>query len=110
MKKLLPVLLLFLALASGAKAQWQNITYSLKAGWNAVYLHGDANHDTIENILLGAPAVQEIWRWNPNPNPAQFRTSSVLPSASTPEWSVWIRGNAAQTTLASLTGQMAYLV
>ena len=110
MKKFLPAFLLFLALASSARAQWQNVTYSLKAGWNSIYLHGDAKHDTIENLLVGAPAVQEIWRWNPNPNPAQFRTSSVLPTASTPEWSVWIRGNATQTTLGSLTGQMAYLV
>ena len=110
MKKILLAFLLSLALVPGARAQWQNVTYSLKAGWNAIYLHGDANHDTIENILVGAPAVQEIWRWNPNPNPAQFRTSSVLPTASTPEWSVWIRGNATQTTLGSLTGQMAYLV
>lgn len=110
MKKFFPALLLSVALVSSVKAQWQNITYPLKAGWNSIYLHGDANHDTIENILVGAPSVQEIWRWNPNPNPAQFRTSSVLPTASTPEWSVWIRGNAAQTTLGSLTGQMAYLV
>jgi len=110
MKKFLLASFFSLALGSVAQAQWQNISYSLKAGWNAIYLHGDANHDTIENILVGAPAVQEIWRWNPNPNPAQFRTSSVLPSASTPEWSVWIRGNATQTTLASLTGQTAYLV
>ena len=110
MKNFLPAFLLSLALFSSARAQWQNVTYSLKAGWNSIYLHGDANHDTIENLLVGAPSVQEIWRWNPNPNPAQFRTSSVLPTASTPEWSVWIRGNATQSTLGSLTGQMAYLV
>jgi len=110
MKNHLPAFLVSLALFSSARAQWQNVTYSLKAGWNSIYLHGDANHDTIENLLVGAPSVQEIWRWNPNPNPAQFRTSSVLPTASTPEWSVWIRGNTTQTTLGSLTGQMAYLV
>lgn len=110
MKKFLLASFFSLALGSVAQAQWQNITYSLKAGWNSIYLHGDANHDTIENILVGSPAVQEIWRWNPNPNPAQFRTSSVLPTASTPEWSVWIRGNATQTTLGSLVGQTAYLV
>jgi hypothetical protein len=110
MKKFLLASFFSLALGSVAQAQWQNVTYSLKAGWNSIYLHGDANHDTIDNILVGSPTVQEIWRWNPNPNPAQFRTSSVLPSASTPEWSVWIRGNAAQTTLGSLLGQTAYLV
>ncbi|MFM7750988.1 MAG: IPT/TIG domain-containing protein, partial [Opitutaceae bacterium] len=110
MKKFLLASFFSLALGSVAQAQWQNITYSLKAGWNSIYLHGDANHDTIDNILVGSPAVQEVWRWNPNPNPAQFRTSSMLPTASTPEWSVWIRGNSAQTTLSSLLGQTAYLV
>jgi hypothetical protein len=111
MKKFTPVLVYLLTLLpSSSWAQWQNVTYSLKAGWNTIYLHGDANHDTIDNLLVGAPAVQEVWRWNPNPNPAQFRTSSMLPTASTPEWSVWIRGNTTQTTLSSLLGQTAYLI
>jgi hypothetical protein len=43
-------------------------------------------------------------------NPAQFKASSIIPTASTPEWSVWVKGDTAQTTLTSLSGQMAYLV
>ena len=73
MKSKLLLILGLLLLPASVRAQWQNITYSLKAGWNSIYLHGDANHDTIDNILVGSPTVQEIWRWNPNPNPAQFQ-------------------------------------
>ena len=96
--------------APAAQAQWQTITYTLRGGWNAIYLQGDATHTTIDNLFAGTTSVISVWRWNPNPNPAQFKASSIIPTASTPEWSVWVKGDTAQTTLTSLSGQMAYLV
>ena len=99
-----------LSLVPAAQAQWQTITYTLRGGWNAIYLQGDATHTTIDNLFAGTTSVISVWRWNPNPNPAQFKASSIIPTASTPEWSVWVKGDAAQTTLTSLSGQMAYLV
>lgn len=101
---------LFLAFASSAHAQWQNATYTLHGGWNAIYLHGDANHVPIETILGAHTEVIEIWRWNPNPNPVQLGGSSLIPTANTPEWSVWTRATPNTATLASLVGQTAYLV
>lgn len=96
-----------------ARAQWQSVTYSLKGGWNGIYLHGDATHDTPDTLFpnSGATAnIQEVWRWNPNPNQVQFTTSPLIPSEGLPEWSVWRRGQPAQSTLSRLTGQTAYLV
>jgi hypothetical protein len=111
MKKIPFLLLLGLfALVPAGRAQWQTITYTLHGGWNAIYLQGDATHTTIDNLFAGTTSVISVWRWNPNPNPAQFKASSMLPSASTPEWSVWVKGDVTQTTLTSLTGQSAYLV
>jgi hypothetical protein len=37
-------------------------------GWNAIYLHGDATHATIDTLLAANPESSPIWRWNPNPN------------------------------------------
>ncbi|MFN0080477.1 MAG: hypothetical protein ACKVY0_28760 [Prosthecobacter sp.] len=111
-KVLLPVLGSLLMIAS-AQAQWQSVDYSLKGGWNSIYLSGDAKYDTIENLFpnSGQTAnVLEIWRWNPNPNQVQFTESPLIPSAGTPEWSVWVRGGGSSNTLNQLSGPAAYLV
>lgn len=101
MKKLLLALgsLLF---AATAHAQWQSTTYTLKGGWNSIYLHGDASYTTLETIFASQPAVQEVWRWNPNPTQVQFTSTPLLPSNGTPEWSKWVRG-AASNSLIGMT-------
>ncbi len=100
---------LFLGLAPAARAQWQSVTYTLHGGWNAIYLHGDASHASIETLLTGHSEIVSIWRWNPNPNPIQFSASSLAPANGTPEWSVWTR-NGTANTLSKLSGPSAYLV
>lgn len=102
-----------LAFATVSHAQWQTTTYNLKGGWNSIYLHGDASHATPDELFpnSGQTAnIEQIWRWNPNPNQIQFTTDPLIPTAGTPEWSVWYRGNPAASTLSVLTGQTAYLV
>ncbi len=101
---------LLLFLAPAARAQWQTTTYSLKGGWNSIYLHGDATHASIDTLFAANTEVLEIWRWNPNPNATQFESSPLIPSAGTPEWTKWVRGSVEQTTLTSLIGRAAYLV
>jgi hypothetical protein len=98
-----------LLLAATAHAQWQSTTYTLKGGWNSIYLHGDATHATPDELFAAYPAVTEVWRWNPNPTQVQFTTSPLIPSAGTPEWSVWRRDGSA-SSLGQLIGQTAYLV
>ena len=112
MKKILFALSALL-LCGTAHGQWKTETYTLKGGWNAIYLHGDASYDTIDNIFpnSGTTAnITEIWSWNPNPDAVQFTDSQMVPSAGTSEWSVWNRGVTADTTLSTLVGQHAYLV
>lgn len=98
------------ALVPAAQAQWQTITYTLRGGWNAIYLQGDVTYTTPDLVFARTASVVSVWRWNPNPNPAQFKVSAVTPSASSPEWSVWRKGDSANSTLTSLAGQTAYLV
>jgi hypothetical protein len=95
--------------AATAHAQWQNTTYTLKGGWNSIYLHGDASYATPETIFASFPEVQEVWRWNPNPDQVQFTTSQLIPTAGTAEWSTWVRGGSSNS-LGQLVGQTAYLV
>ncbi len=104
------LLSLFLLLTPHAHAQWQTTTYTLHGGWNSIYLHGDATHATIDQLLAANPEVISVWRWNPNANPIQFGSSPLIPVAGSIDWNIWVRGQPAQTTLASLLGQTAYLV
>jgi hypothetical protein len=108
MKKLL-LALVSLVFAATAQAQWQSTTYTLKGGWNSIYLHGDASYATLDAIFASQTAVQEVWRWNPNPTQVQFTTSPLIPSAGTAEWSTWVRGGSANS-LGQMIGQSAYLV
>ena len=98
-----------LFIAVTAQAQWKSTTYTLKGGWNSIYLHGDATHATLATLFASDPEVTEVWRWNPNPDQVQFTTSQLIPSAGTPEWSTWVRGGSANS-LSQLLGQTAYLV
>jgi hypothetical protein len=112
MKKIL-VTLFPLLITATAHAQWKTETYTLKGGWNAIYLHGDAGYDTIDNLLpnSGSTAnITEVWSWNSNPDQVQFMDSQMIPSGGTAEWSTWKRGDSASTTLSRLAGQRAYLV
>ncbi len=111
--KLLSQIFVFCLLLSGAAhAQWQSTTYTLKGGWNSIYLHGDASYATPDVLFSSGDAlnIEEVWRWNPNPTQVQFTADPLIPSAGTPEWSTWYRGNPTASSLATLTGQTAYLV
>ncbi|MCI0534482.1 MAG: hypothetical protein L0Z50_04575 [Verrucomicrobiales bacterium] len=103
-------LLLFLS-AGHCHAQWLTESFALKSGWNAVYLHVDAAHDTLDN-LVGSDVsnqIQEIWMWSPNPSAAQFVTSPQSPATPT-YWLNWVRSSAPSATLTRLTGNAACLV
>lgn len=108
MKKIL-FALSSLLLCATAHAQWQNTTYTLKGGWNAIYLHGDASYVLPATLFAAYPAVQEVWRWNSNPTQVQFTTSPLIPSAGTAEWTEW-KSDGSVTSLSQMVGQTAYLV
>ena len=95
--------------AATARAQWQSTTYTLKGGWNAIYLHGDATHAPPATLFASDPEVTEVWRWNPNPTQVGFTTTPLIPSPGTPEWSVWKRDGSV-ASLSQMLGQTAYLV
>ncbi|HNQ87687.1 MAG TPA: hypothetical protein PKM73_03525 [Verrucomicrobiota bacterium] len=102
---------LFAGLLS-AHAQWLTESFALKAGWNAVYLHGDASHDTIENLVgqdLDNP-ILEIWAWVPNATTMQYVTNPQEPVDTSSQWLSWIRNSTEPSSLERLPGNAAYLV
>lgn len=98
-----------LFLAPAAHGQWQTVTYNLKTGWNAIYLHGDASHTSTGSLFSSYPEVLEVWRWNTNSDQVQFIDTPLEPTSGTPEWSTWTRATNSGS-LTGMTGQAAYLV
>ncbi len=115
MNRKLSILILGLTwLGLPAQAQWVTQTLRLQPGWNAVYLHVDASHATLEQ-LVGAAApvvtpIEQVWRWNPSPATHQFIRSPQQPVDTGSQWSVWRRSGGTPATLERLTGNAAYLV
>lgn len=100
--------------ASQGRAQWLTQTIPLKAGWNAVFLHVDPSHATVDQ-LVGASApqltpIEQIWRWTPNNATAQFVVSPQQPVSSGSQWVSWSRADSANSALTILSGNFAYLV
>lgn len=107
----LAVFALLLLTALPARSQWLTQTNTLKPGWNAVYLHVDASHNTLDN-LVGAAAgnkIKEIWLWQPPASTMQFTTTPQQPSTPNSQWAVW-DSSAIPDTLTRLVGNAAYLV
>ncbi|GAA5481961.1 hypothetical protein [Haloferula sargassicola] len=99
-----------LAAVSPAAAQWKTETYTLKGGWNAIWLHGDATHATPAQLFAAYPNVLEVWRWNPNPDAVGFTGSPTDPTSTSSEWTIWNRDDPEEQMLTSMLGQSAYLV
>ena len=100
-----------LALPLAASAQWVTQTINLKAGWNAVYLHVDPSHDTLENLVgtdLTNP-IMEVWLWAPPSSTLQFVQSPQQPVEGA-QWMAWNRNSADLQLLQRLVGNSAYLV
>lgn len=90
--------------AASLKAQWQTENYSLKAGWNAIWLPLDVSYATMEEIVPAS--VDEVWRWNAN----VAGTFNSVPNQTDLQWSVWRRGDPAGTNFGLMDPNYAYLI
>jgi hypothetical protein len=101
--------LLFMAATTSSHGQWVTQTLELKSGWNAVFLHVDADHTTLDGLIGGDPMnpIVEVWRWQP-PVTTQFTDNPLNPNPGS-EWSSWVR-NRPGSALQRLMGDTAYLV
>ena len=100
------------AFVAPVQAQWITQSLDLKAGWNAVYLHVDASHETLDTLVGADQAnpIQEIWMWQPAPATAQFVVSPQLPTSTGSQWVSWVRTLGPTSALRQVVGNTAYLV
>jgi hypothetical protein len=111
-RHVLVLAVLWLVASSPARAQWLTQSFDLVAGWNAVYLHVDASHTVLDDLMAGPAAapILEVWQWNPDVPAAQFTQSPAVPAATGSPWSSWVRGQGPDAVLKRLTANTAYLV
>src|SRR5688572_7361110 len=89
-----------------AHAQWLTQTNALRPGWNAVFLHVDASHATLDQLVgndLTNP-IKEIWYWQPALPTGQFIESPQLPTGAGSQWSTWTRLAGPASVLQRLSG------
>ena len=101
---------LLLAGTLSVQAQWLTQTNILKPGWNAVFLHVDASHVRLADLITGANPLAEIWLWQPAVSTAQFTTSPQQATTNRSQWTSWDRALAGSASLLRLVGNAAYLV
>ena len=106
-------LLMGLLLLGGfsAQAQWLSQSFTLKPGWNAIYLHVDASHLSLDELIPDANSpVAEVWLWRPKLSTAQFIADPNSPTGTDSRWAVWTSARGDTDTLLRLVGNGAYLV
>ena len=105
-------ILAWIGLAGGLHGQWLTQSMELRPGWNAVQLHVDSSHGTLEELIEGEVAnpIEEVWLWTPAVGTAQFVQSPQVPTASVPQWTSWKRSLGAGSELRRLPGNAAALV
>lgn len=73
---------------SNARAQWETQSLLLNPGWNAIRLHVDASHDSIENLVGAASPITEVWLWRESPNSGHIVANPLLPVTGS-DWVAW---------------------
>ena len=93
-----------------AHGQWITQNVALTNGWNAVYLHVDASHTTLNDSVASDPAnpILEVWRWHPSTS-LQFVESPTQPLDTGSQFSAWDRSDPV-SPLQRIVGNSAYLV
>ncbi len=111
-RRLTAILLLFCGIAaSPVHAQWTTQSFELKAGYNAIYLHVDASHATLNALIASDSSnpIRDIWRWNPAASTLQFVDSPQSPNNQGSQFTQWSRSDP-NSLLQRMSGNSAYLV
>lgn len=89
-RRLFCAALMAFALEPAARAQWQTQSFALKPGWNAIHLHIDATHDSLENLVGALSPISEIWLWQENQTEGRILSNPLQPVSGN-DWVPWTK-------------------
>lgn len=104
--------LLACAACTAVQAQWVSQSFTLGAGWNAIYLEvSPAAHLTAAQVLVTQPAdaIERVWMWVP-PGASDVADQ---PTSDDTRWRVWIPSGDANSVANStfrVEGGRTYLI
>ena len=104
---------LFLACGRPSEGQWLTQSILVKPGWSAVYLHGDASYQSLDQLVGYDPAnpISQIWCWKAPVSTRQYLDSPQSPLNGDTQWATWYRPSLGQSsTFGVLLPNAAYLV
>ena len=96
---------------SSVRASWKTESFILVPGWNAIYLHLDVSHKTLDLLLKSHTPISQVWQWDPVTSEAQF-TTDVLSEAEEfdSNWSSWDAEGSTASDLDYFIANAGYLV
>ncbi len=92
-----------------AMGEWKSESFTLNAGWNAIYPLVDASYTTIDELTVAHPDIVEVWRWQPDRVDGRD-LDPTLPPVTGAEWAIWRRGLPAESSFVRLQANRGYLV
>lgn len=105
----LKLAILSLIMVSPAMAEWKSESFTLNAGWNAIYPLVDASYTTLDELTLAHPEIVEVWRWQPDRIDGRD-LDPTLPPVTGAEWAIWRRDLPAESSFVRLQANRGYLV
>ena len=93
-----------------ARAEVISQSFTLKPGWNAIFLELEPQSVAPADVFSGITNLQSVWMWNPQAGTVEFiqDPNTLLPDQ--PQWLVYIPGNPIATNLHAIHANTAYLV
>jgi hypothetical protein len=101
-----------LAAALTTHGQWTNQSFTLRPGWNAVYLELQPEPQQCDAAFAGLP-VESVWAWNRRFSTVQFVTNVNDLAVGQPDWLTYVPSNSpsrAVMNLFILEGGRPYLI
>jgi hypothetical protein len=104
--------MVFLLLFNISHSKAENIpqTFTLKPGWNAVFLEVEPHSTDPGDVFAGITDLQSVWRWNPRTSTVQFIQNPDELIREAPQWMVYYPGKPQLTNLYTISGETAYLI
>ena len=95
-----------------SKAQWAEQSFTLKPGWNAIFLEVTPDPNQCDDVFAGLP-VLSVWRWNPRTSSVEYIQNPDTLMPEQPQWLVYFPPSQAEkflTNLFTVQGGKAYLI
>jgi hypothetical protein len=104
--------LVLAAICGATRARAEDVTqsFTLKAGWNAIFLEVEPPNPAIATVFSGVSRVLSVWTWNTRSSPVEFIQNPSAPLDAQPYMLAWFAGNPTISNLSGVSGEAPYLI